>query len=124
MFLYVPHPTVDDDTQRTQLVGSCGHESSPTCRMQSLRLLDIHHMPLFIGICEVHWRRWSWAFALDHLYGDGRAVYSGAWLRRKHFQTIQEASVGILEFDQSIPNLESQITQSWNITLFGTYVAC
>lgn len=64
-------------------------------------------MPVFVGICEVNGWRWSGAFALDHLHGDCRAINSGAWLRREHFQTIQGASIGIFEFDKGITNLIS-----------------
>jgi hypothetical protein len=81
-------------------------------------------MLLFVGICEVYEWRWSWAFALDHLHGDRRAINSDAPPRRIHFQTIQEASIGIFEFDQGITNPTSQSKYSGNIILIGTYVAC
>lgn len=109
VFLYISHPTVDDDTQCAQCVSTRGHKSSPACRRQTLGLLNIHHMPFFVSICKMDRWRWSWAFGLDHLDGDSRAVNSGAWFRRKHLESIQESSVRMFEFDQGIANLDNQL---------------
>lgn len=81
-------------------------------------------MSFFVGIGEVYVWRWSWTLALNHLYGDGRAVYSGSRLGREHFQSIQEAPVGIFEFDQGIANLKGQIKHSRNAIPVKTYVTC
>jgi hypothetical protein len=124
MLINIANASIYNCSASPQRARSGRHQATPTGRVKSLGLLDIHNLSRFIAVGKVFLRLWSIGIAHSHhLDRDGlpdgpvwpRAVCGGP-----HVDAIEESSVGILEFYQRISNLEVLIA-SWIKTL--TYIA-
>lgn len=99
MFLRIAYTAIDHHTERPEILRPGRHQSTPAGRGQTLGLLDVHDVALFVGVGEMQRGRGSGAVRFDHLHRDRRSIDAGAGTRGVHLQSIQEATVRLLELD-------------------------
>lgn len=109
MFIDVPYPAINYHATSSEIIGSGRHETSPTGRIKTLRLLDVHDLSLFVEIREMSRRRGRRLIThLNHFYRNCRAKHFGLAspsIGRPHGDAIEETTEWVFELDQCISDL-------------------
>jgi hypothetical protein len=106
MFVDIPHPPVNHHAFGSKKLGPSRHETAPTGRWQSFRLLDIHDTVILVVVHKVLFESGRRFVAhLDHADCHGGTMDPSLRARREHANTIEKTALWVVELPERICNL-------------------